>query len=58
MSLDVDDYKAIVFRRSDDIKDFSGGDVYCGIMIVLESKDHHGGGRLDSAFWAPGFIRP
>jgi hypothetical protein len=27
-------------------------------MIVLESKDHHGGGRLDSAFWAPGFIRP
>jgi hypothetical protein len=47
LSSNVDNYKAIILRRTDDFKDFvgldgDGGMGDGGMMVVSEGEDHHG----------------
>jgi hypothetical protein len=42
LSSNVDNYKAIILRRTDDFKDFAGLDGDGGMMVVSEGEDHHG----------------
>jgi hypothetical protein len=49
LSSNVGNYKTIILGGTDDLEDLACLDGSSGLMVVHERKDHHGGGRHDSA---------
>ena len=50
-SINIDDYKAIILSRADNLKDLPGLDGDCALMIIPKGKHHHG--EVDAiALWA------
>src|ERR1019366_8194273 len=51
LSTKIDDYKAIIWSRADNLKDLPGLDGDCALMIIPKGKHHHG--QVDAiALWA------
>ena len=42
LSAKIDDYKAIILSRADNLKDLPGLDGDCALMIIPKGKHHHG----------------